>query len=107
MVKSDQQKQAAALLLRISIITGWVIDQLLMPVLVDQFEKKLIESYPDMNPDEIEFAFRRDGTVVKDWGKPQSPPWRDVQTPQFVALLQRKTPFFQPSHGLCRSDLVQ
>lgn len=72
MSASDQTKWAAALLIKINVITGWVIDQLLMAVLADQFEKKLIENYSDMNPDEIEFAFRRDGTVIKDWGKPMN-----------------------------------
>lgn len=58
------------LLLKIHVITGWVIpDSDLLVILVDQFQKKLIESYPDMNTDEIEFAFRQSGTTVKDWGK--------------------------------------
>lgn len=57
------------LLLKIHVITGWEIPQgQLMEILVDQFQKKLVESYPDMNVDEIEYAFRHD-TGVKDWGK--------------------------------------
>lgn len=59
-----------ALLLKIHVITGWTIpEKELLVILVDQFQKKLIESYPDMNVDEIEFAFRNSGTTVKDWGK--------------------------------------
>jgi hypothetical protein len=69
---SDQKKWAAALLLKINVITGWVLAEDQMDVLADQFEKKLIENYGDMNPEEIEFAFRRDGTIVKDWGKPMN-----------------------------------
>lgn len=58
------------LLLKIHVITGWTIpDTDLLIILVDQFQKKLVESYPDMNPDEIEYAFRQCGTTVKDWGK--------------------------------------
>lgn len=72
MSQSDQRKWTAALLLKINVITGWVISEDQMEVLADQFGKKLIESYPDMNPEEIEFAFRRDGTIVKDWGKPMN-----------------------------------
>lgn len=58
------------LLLKIHVITGWTIpDSDLLVILVDQFQKKLVESYPDMNTDEIEYAFRQSGTTVKDWGK--------------------------------------
>lgn len=58
------------LLLKIHVITGWNIPASdLLIILVDQFQKKMIESYPDMNVDEIEFAFRQSGTTVKDWGK--------------------------------------
>lgn len=58
------------LLLKIHVITGWTIpDSDLLIILVDQFQKKLIESYPNMNADEIEYAFRQSGTTVKDWGK--------------------------------------
>lgn len=59
-----------ALLLKIHVITGWVIpDTKLMNILVDQFEKKLIEDYSMLNTDEIEYSFRKGGTIVKDWGK--------------------------------------
>lgn len=59
-----------ALLMKIHVITGWTIpDSSLLIVLIDQFQKKLVESYPNMNVDEIEWAFRNKGTVVKDWGK--------------------------------------
>lgn len=59
-----------ALLLKIHVITGWVIPAKdLMIVLLDQFNKKLKESYDIVNPDEIEYAFRAYGTTVKDWGK--------------------------------------
>lgn len=61
---------AIGLLVKINAVTGWVNpDGLLMDVLVDQFEKKLNESYPTINPDEVEYAFRSYGTVIKDWGK--------------------------------------
>jgi hypothetical protein len=59
-----------ALLIRISVITGWVNPEgQLLNVLVDQFNKKLAESYQNVNPDEVEYAFRNYGTTVKDWGK--------------------------------------
>lgn len=59
-----------ALLVKIHVITGWTIPPAeLLNILVDQFQKKLVESYPTMNPDEIEYAFRTGGTTVKDWGK--------------------------------------
>lgn len=59
-----------ALLLKIHVVTGWVIPAKdLMIVLLDQFNKKIKESYDVVNPDEIEYAFRTHGTTVKDWGK--------------------------------------
>lgn len=59
-----------SLLLKIHVITGWTIpDSDILIVLIDQFQKKLVESYPNMNVDEIEYAFRQSGTMVKDWGK--------------------------------------
>lgn len=65
-----QSMWAKSLLLKIHVITGWVIpDTELLNILIDQFEKKLIENYGMLNVEEIEYAFRSGGTVVKDWGK--------------------------------------
>jgi len=59
-----------ALLLKIHVITGWVIPSTdLLNILVDQFGKKLVEDYSDLNTDEIEYAFRKSGTTIQDWGK--------------------------------------
>lgn len=67
---SFQQKHAKALLLKIHVITGWTIpEKEFMNILVDQFTKKLVESYGQLNTEEIEYAFRRHGTTVEDWGK--------------------------------------
>ena len=62
---------AQALLLKIHVITGWRIpeNETLLTVLQDQFYKKLIEDYANVNVQEIEYAFRRFGTAIKDWGK--------------------------------------
>lgn len=70
MSEPELKAWSKALLLKIHVITGWTIpaDELLN-VLLDQFEKKLIEDYPNLNADEIEFAFRSKGTVIEDWGK--------------------------------------
>ena len=66
----DRTKWTKGLIAKISVITGWVVpfDQVLN-ILIDQLEKKLFESYPTVNPDEVEFAFRERGTLLKDWGK--------------------------------------
>lgn len=67
---SDLSKWSNALLLKIHVITGWNFpDESLMLILKDQFQKKLTESYPTVNIDEIEHAFRINETGVKDWGK--------------------------------------
>lgn len=57
------------ILLKIHVITGWVIPaNEMMDILIDQAIKKFTESYSTVNMDEIEFAFRNN-TTVKDWGK--------------------------------------
>lgn len=59
-----------ALLLKIHVITGWVMpENQFFNILVDQFQKKLIEDYGNLNTEEIEYAFRKSGTIIKDWGK--------------------------------------
>jgi hypothetical protein len=68
--KTELITHCEALLIRIHIITGWTIPGgNLLNVLVDQFQKKLIEDYPTFNAEEIEYAFRHSGTLVDDWGK--------------------------------------
>lgn len=67
---TDLLKHSKALLLRMHVITGWILpaDEFLS-ILVDQFQKKLLESYPNVNTEEIEAAFRKNSSSVKDWGR--------------------------------------
>lgn len=66
----DLLKNSKALLLRIHVITGWLIpEKELMNILIDQFGKKILESYSNVNTEEMEHAFRIRDTSVKDWGK--------------------------------------
>lgn len=59
-----------ALLIKISVITGWVLPtEEMLTTLVDQFRKKLAETYSNCNSEEIEYAFRNFSYHVKDWGK--------------------------------------
>lgn len=60
-----------ALLMKIHVITGWKVPEndALLNILQDQFIQKLKEDYGDVNTKEIEYAFRKFGTTVKDWGK--------------------------------------
>jgi hypothetical protein len=71
MKESEISKWTKALLMKIHVITGWVIPVTseLYTILKDQFQKKITEDYGELNPDEIEFAFRSRGTTVEDWGK--------------------------------------
>lgn len=70
MTESDLVKNAKALLLKIHVITGWALPtNEMLGILMDQFTKKIIESFDEINPDEVEYAFRNGGTVVEDWGK--------------------------------------
>ncbi len=81
---------AKSLLLKIHVITGWTIpENELLIILVDQFKKKLSESYHDMNPEEIEYAFRQYGTAVKDWGKAMNLSLMDQVLPQYLAERKR------------------
>lgn len=71
MSEADLSKWSKALLLKIHVVTGWTIpasDELLN-ILTDQFQKYLFEKYQELNTDEIEFAFRKRGTTIEDWGK--------------------------------------
>lgn len=57
------------LLIKIHVITGWALPtEEFLGVLIDQVHKKIMEDYSDMNPDEVEFAFR-ETTTLEDWGK--------------------------------------
>lgn len=70
MAPAELFNQAATLLVKIHVITGWEIPQKeLMDILIDQFCKKILESYPKINTDEIEYAFRNKPIEIKEWGK--------------------------------------
>ncbi len=67
---SERTKWAIGLLAKISVITGWSVpENEALNILADQFEKKLFESFQNVNPDEVEYAFRNRSNEVKDWGK--------------------------------------
>jgi hypothetical protein len=69
-IAENIQDWSMILLLKIHVITGWVIpENPLKNILIDQFEKKLLEDYEMLNVREIEYAFRKTGTLIKDWGK--------------------------------------
>lgn len=64
------QISASAILLNIHVITGWVIpEDELLTLLVKHFIQKMKEDYSTVNVEEVEYAFRKYGTTVKDWGK--------------------------------------
>lgn len=66
----DQIKAAKSLLLKIHVITGWTLPTSdILNILIDQFYKKMCEEYSELNLDEIEYAFRKKGTTLEDWGK--------------------------------------
>lgn len=71
-VKMDEETRrfhAKALMAKIHVIVGWVIpDNDLRAILADQLQMKLVESYPHVNHQEVEYAFRKN-TGVQDWGK--------------------------------------
>lgn len=70
MNEDELSKWIRAILIKIHVITGWTIpsDNNLLNILLDQFRKTLVEKYSEINPDEIEYAFRSN-TTVEDYGK--------------------------------------
>lgn len=69
--QAELQLHTQALLLKIHVITGWKLtdDEFKMNILESQFIQKLQEDYGNVNVDEIEYAFRKYGKLVKEWGK--------------------------------------
>jgi hypothetical protein len=77
--------EAQRLMLKIHVITGWVIpDDPLMGILIDQFSKKMTEDYGNMNADEVELAFRKN-SGHKDWGKSMNLALIDEVLSQYLA----------------------
>lgn len=70
MTEDERWFSAKTVLLKIHAITGWSIPvSEMMDILIDQFQQKLIESYKNVNIQEIEYAFRNKSSDIKDWGK--------------------------------------
>lgn len=61
----------AALIFKIHVITGWEVpnNDLYLNALQDQLRKKLTEDCADLNPSEVEYAFRQYSYRVENWGK--------------------------------------
>lgn len=70
MDQAELQSSAKEVLLRVHVITGWVMppDELTL-ILIDEFTKKILESYPNVTVAEVCYAFRSGGHEVKEWGK--------------------------------------
>lgn len=70
MSETDLSKWIKALILKIHVITGWVIPaNEMLSIFLDQVRKKVAEVWHVLNPDEIEFVFRNASGTVNDWGK--------------------------------------
>jgi len=70
MTDDERFLSAKVLLLKISTITGWTLPiSELQDILIDQFQKTLVEKYANVNIEEIEYAFRKRDLDIKDWGK--------------------------------------
>lgn len=67
----DVELHAMGLLIRLNAVTGWKIpdDGPILNTLVSEFSKFITESFSDMNPEEVAYAFRNYATGIKDWGK--------------------------------------
>ena len=70
MFDTELLQTCTLLVVKISIITGWSVPAgEVKNILVDQFCKKIIESYSNTNVNEVEYAFRNRPIEIKDWGK--------------------------------------
>lgn len=71
MTPAQLSAHCKALVLKISVITGWSIPENseYITILTDQLMKKFADDYQDLNVDEFEYAMRAYGTHIKDWGK--------------------------------------
>jgi len=70
MTTQEQSISAKGALLKIHVIAGWQMPpEELMPILIDEFTKKIIETYANVTLEEITYAFRSEGYKVKEWGK--------------------------------------
>ncbi len=70
MTEEERWFTAQTLILKIHAIKGWTIPiSEMMDILIDQFQKKLTESYANVTFQEVEYAFRNSGLEIKDWGK--------------------------------------
>jgi hypothetical protein len=56
---------------KICVITGWQLpeDTEYIHIFEDQLKKMLVDEYQNLNVDELDYAMRNHGTVIKDWGK--------------------------------------
>lgn len=63
--------KAAEAIQRIHVITGWSVpdDKTYTKILIEEFSLKLVEGFPNLNFQEVVYAFRKNGIGVKDWGK--------------------------------------
>ncbi len=69
MTKDELFVSIHLLLTKIQVITGWDMPpNEKLDILIDQTARKFIESYPTVNADEMEYAFRNNGGV-QNWGK--------------------------------------
>lgn len=70
MAPAEVMTSAQEILLRIHVIAGWQMppDELML-ILVDEFSKKVVESYPNVTVNEVAYAFRSGSHLVKEWGK--------------------------------------
>lgn len=57
--------------MKVMVITGWQLpaSNEYITIFENQLKEKLIDTYRDMNVDELEYALREYGTQIKDWGK--------------------------------------
>lgn len=70
MNETERELAAYQLLIKIHAIRGWTIPASeLMDILVSEFQKKLSESYANVNEEEMMYAFRNCEMDIKDWGK--------------------------------------
>jgi len=83
----ELELHSIGLAVKISIITGWALPEAgpIQNILYEQFAKKMNEDYSHLSINEIEYAMRKYGTSVKDWGKNMNLSLIDEPVNQYLA----------------------
>jgi hypothetical protein len=115
MTETERRLSSYQILIKIHAIRGWTIPASeLMDILVSEFQKKLSESYANVNEEEMMYAFRNFEPDLKDWGKALNLSLIDevmlpylenrMELSKLEESLKTKTPMIEEKKGLTHEE---